>query len=91
MQDELKKERKYLSKSLGVLIKNLRESKGKSINLISNEIELSKSVWADLEKGLKDPQFSTLWRISEALDLPLSEIILTLEKENPEGWGFLNK
>ncbi|MFA6990268.1 MAG: helix-turn-helix transcriptional regulator [Candidatus Gastranaerophilaceae bacterium] len=91
MQDEFKKEREYISQLLGSLVKKLRKEKGKSINLISNEAELSKSIWANLEKGHKDPQFTTLWRIAEALDMPLSEIILVLESEIPEGWGFLDK
>ncbi len=36
-------------------------------------------MWADLEKSIKDPQLSTLWRISEALDIPLSVIVIELE------------
>ena len=37
-------------------------------------------MWADLEKAIKDPQLSTLWRVSEALDIPLSVIVIELEK-----------
>ena len=41
---------------------------------------MGKSMWADLEKAIKDPQLSTLWRISEGLNVPLSSIIIELEK-----------
>ena len=37
-------------------------------------------MWADLEKSIKDPQLSTLWRITEGLEIPLSTIIKELEK-----------
>lgn len=37
-------------------------------------------MWADLEKSIKDPQLSTLWRIAEGLEIPLSTIIKELEK-----------
>ena len=30
---------------------------------------MTKSMWADLEKGIKDPQMSTFLRICEALNL----------------------
>lgn len=90
MQKEYKKQREYLSKLLGVIIKEVRENAKKSISLSANEAEISKSVWADLEKGFKDPQFTTLWRIAETLDVPLSKIILSLEKELPENWSFLD-
>jgi len=44
-----------------------------------------------VENQHKDPQFTTLWRISEALEMPLSEIIAILEKELPENWNFIDK
>ena len=59
-------------------IKKYRKSSNKSISLICDEIDLSKSIWSDLEK---DPQFSTLWRIAEGLNIPLSEIIIEIEHE----------
>ncbi len=38
-------------------------------------------MWADLERGIKDPQLSTLWRASEALNMPLSSLIKEIEKK----------
>lgn len=49
--------------------------KNKSISLISAEIGMTKSMWADTEKSIKDPQFTTLWRIAEGLEIPLSKLI----------------
>ena len=36
---------------------------------------MTKSMWADLEKGIKDPQMSTFLRICEALDVSPSQIV----------------
>ena len=71
--------RKKLQLSLAKIVKDLRLSTHKSVSLISNEVNLSKSIWSDLEKGIKDPQLSTLWRVAEALDIPLSRLIVLLE------------
>lgn len=80
MQDVYLKNKKQLQKALSEIIKKHRLNKNKSISLISDEIGMTKSMWADLEKSIKDPQLSTLWRISEALDIPLSVIVIELEK-----------
>ncbi len=77
MQDKKEILKSILSKK----IKKYREISNKSISLICNEIDLSKSIWSDLEKGIKDPQFSTLWRIAEGLNIPLSEIVIEIEQE----------
>lgn len=71
--------KQILQNVLAKRIKDLRVKQGKSISLISNEVGLAKSLWSDTEKGIKDPQFSTMWRIAEALDIPLSQLIKDVE------------
>ncbi len=80
MQDVYLKNKKIMQKALSEIIRKHRQDQNKSISLISDEIGMTKSMWADLEKSIKDPQLSTLWRISEALDIPMSTIIIELEK-----------
>ncbi|HBG48540.1 MAG TPA: hypothetical protein DDW90_03345 [Cyanobacteria bacterium UBA9971] len=91
MQREYKEQRQHIIKKLGLLIKQARIEKTKSISLISDEVGLSKSIWADLERGQKDPQFTTLWRIAEALEIPLSQIIASLEEEIDKNLSFIEK
>ncbi len=76
-------------KELGLLIKNLRIKQNKSISLISDEIGMTKSMWADLEKGIKDPQLSTLMRISEALNTKISLILEDLENKLGEKFSLV--
>ena len=75
MQDN----KQRLQKVLASVIRKNRKSCNKSMSLLSNEIMLAKSLWSDLEKGKKDPQFSTLWRIAEGLEIPLSLLIKEVE------------
>lgn len=79
MQEKYIKNKQLLQKALAKVIKKYRDKEGKSITLISAEIGMTKSIWGDLEREQKDPQFSTLWRIAEALDIPLSTLILEIE------------
>ena len=80
MQDNYDANKKSLQKALSQIISNHRQQQHKSISLISDEIGMTKSMWADLEKSIKDPQLSTLWRIAEGLKILLSTIIKELEK-----------
>lgn len=85
MQDKKQK----LQTILGKIIKKNRQNK--SINRLSNEIELSKSIWSDLEKGKKDIQFSTLWRIAEALEIRPSFLVKEIEDEMGVDFSFIEE
>ncbi|MBO5385942.1 helix-turn-helix transcriptional regulator [bacterium] len=52
----------------------------------SDEIGLTKSIWSNVEAGNRDPQLTTIWRMAEALNIPLSKIIIELEKELGEDY-----
>jgi transcriptional regulator with XRE-family HTH domain len=67
--------------SLAKIIKKHRQDLKLSMTKTSDEIGLTKSVWSNVEAGNRDPQLSTIWRIAEALNIPLSQIILELEQE----------
>lgn len=77
MQD---KRAKFL-KVLAEVVKKYREESKVSINQAAHEIDLSKSIWSVIEQGKRDPQLTTLWKIAEVLNIPLSQIIADMEKE----------
>ena len=80
---ELKKE---LQKAIANVIKKNRK---KSITKSADEIAMGKSIWADLENGIKDPQFSTLWRIAEGLEIKPHELVKMIEDEVGAEFSFL--
>ena len=71
------------------IAKVVREHRTKSITKSADEIAMGKSMWADLENGIKDPQFSTLWRISEGLDIKPHILVKMIEDEVGEKFSFL--
>ena len=81
MQQGYQNSKQKLLNAIANVIKNNRSVQNKSISKISAEILMSKSMWADLEKGIKDPQFSTIWRICEALELPFESFVREIKLE----------
>ena len=69
--------------------KVVKNSRTKSITKSADEIGMGKSLWADLENGIKDPQLSTLWRIAEGLDIKPHKLIEMVEDELGEKFSFL--
>ena len=67
----------------------IKRNRKKSITKSSDEIGMWKSLWADLERGIKDPQLSTLWRISEGLGLKPHVLIAMIEEELGENFSFI--
>lgn len=79
----------YLSKKTGSLIKKLREKlTAKSLNIFALENDISRGHLSRLENGANDPKLSTLWKVAEGLNMPLSEFIRILENELPENWNI---
>ena len=76
-----------LQKTLAEIIKKLRNKK--SITQLANEIDLSKSVWFNLEKGERDIQISTFWRIAEGLDIKPSDLVKEIENQQGEDFSFI--
>jgi len=78
--------RQKLQTATGKVIKKCRR---KSITQSADEIGMWKSLWADLENGIKDPQFSTLWRIAEGLEIKPHELVKLIEDELGENFSFI--
>lgn len=89
MQSENKYKRQLLLNAVAKTVKELREKTGKSITLISNELNVSKSIWSDVELGKSDMQFTTFWRIAEALDIPPEELIIKIRKNAVKPISFI--
>ena len=76
-----------LQRALAAVIKKYRNKQ--SISQLANEIDLSKSIWAGIEKGERDVQLSTFWRIAEALDIKPSQLLHMIESSLGKDFSFL--
>lgn len=74
MQDEYNIKKQKLIFALAYIVKKYRMVQNKSISKVSAEILMTKSMWQTLEAGKKDPQFSTLYRVCEALNISLADL-----------------
>ena len=81
MNNNYAESKQKLQTAVANVVRAYRMERNKSISKISAEIMMTKSIWTDLEHGIKDPQLSTLWRVAEALDIPLEELIAKVKEE----------
>lgn len=69
-----------LIKEFGKTLKKQRKTHTKkSQTLFAYEYELDSGNLSRIENGKIDPKLTMLWRIAEALGIPLSELIKSLE------------
>lgn len=61
--------------NLGKAIKLCRVQKGMNQSDLANQADISISYLSLLEQGKRDPNFSTVEKISQALDVPLSIMV----------------
>ena len=72
----------YNHEITGRVIRELREERGVTQEVLSGLAALSRSHLADIERGSISPSVDTLWRIAEALGLRLSALIRRVEAES---------
>ena len=82
--------KRLLLKVIGELIKEKRIAKNKGILLLSYEFDISNSSIAQLEKGQRDVQITTLWKLANAFGYKCSDFIKLIEDELPEDFNFYN-
>ena len=82
MQDVKKK---IIFNAIAKTVKRLRGSKSQF--MLGAEYDIPSSVLSDLERAAKDPQLTTLFKLSEAFGLSISEFMTELEKELPENFS----
>lgn len=64
-----------LTRRVGRAVREQRAARGASLGDLSRASGLSKTILARIERGEGNPSMETLWRLSRALDLPLSTLL----------------
>jgi transcriptional regulator with XRE-family HTH domain len=70
-----------IEKAFGLALKKLREGKGLSQEALASHSGFHRTYISLLERGMKSPSLSTLARLSEALDISLTQFVNTIEKD----------
>ena len=66
----------------GKIIKELRQKKNLTQEVVSGLANIPRSHLAMIENGQISPKVDTLWRIAEALGMKMSELIAIIEERS---------
>jgi len=82
MQDSKKK---IIFNAIAKTVKRLRGKKSQF--MLGAEYDIPSSVLSDLERAVKDPQLTTLFKLAGAFNLSIAEFMVELEKELPANFS----
>lgn len=63
---------KNINTKLGENLKRIRKSRNLTMDVLSNESGVSKSMISEIERGIRNPSVTTLWNIANVLKTPLN-------------------
>lgn len=86
MQDARKK---IILNAIAKTVKRLRGTKSQF--MLGAEFDIPSSVLSDLERAVKDPQLTTLFKLAGAFGLSISQFMGELEKELPENFSVCDE
>lgn len=66
---------------VGTVIARYRLQRGITQEVLSGLSDIGRTHLSAIERGERKPTLETLYRISNALDVPMSEIVLAIEQE----------
>ena len=72
------------SKIIGNVIKNFREERKLSQEVLSGLANIDRSHLSKIELGLRSPTINALYKIADALNIKASDILIAAEKQEPE-------
>lgn len=75
--------REQPDQSLAALLKSLREERAITQEQLAFDAGITVSALSRIERGLNSPGFSTVMRISRALDVRLTELAAAIEGARP--------
>ncbi len=78
--------KKILLKAVGDIIHEKRMERGIGLLLHSYEYDLSSNSLDFVEKGIRDPQLTTIWKIVESFDMSFPEFVEILTKRLPKNF-----
>ena len=79
-------------KILNSLAKIIRELRGRQSQfMLASENDISTSIISTVERALKDPQVTTLFKLAEALNIKPHKLIKMLEDDLPSNFTLIDR
>lgn len=82
--------KKLLLKTIGEILYEKRTAMKKGILLFSYEYDIPNSSISRLEKGERDVQITTLWKLANAFGMTFTEFAREIETRMPEGFKLID-
>lgn len=89
MQIKNDKKKKLILGALASVIRELRG--GKSQFMLAGENDISISIISTAERGLKDPQLTTIFKLAEAFNMTVVEFMTLIYKKMPKDFYLIEK
>ena len=70
-----------VSKAFGITLRKLRISKELTQEELGFDADLRRTYISSLELGEKQPSLTTIYRLANALEIPMSKLLKLVEKE----------
>ena len=86
---QIRDKKKFVLKVLAKHSKRLRGEKSQF--MLGSENDISCSILSTIERGLKDPQFTTLIKLAEAYNIKTWEFVKLIEEDFPEGFSLIDQ
>lgn len=74
-----------LKKIFGIILKDIRKSRGVTQEKLAYDCRLDRTYISLLERGLRQPTISTLFKLSKALEISSVDFIKRIEEEYENG------
>lgn len=88
MQHENSKNAELILKAIGEVVKEIRLKQSKSQRLMSDEFSIPRSLLSRLENSINEPKIISIWSISEALGMKISDFFKLVEEKLPEEFSI---
>ena len=75
----------FKSEAIGHVVRRLRKKRGLSQEVFSGLAGIGRSHLAMIESGSKQPNFETIWRITNAFEIAPHELVYLIEQEIESG------
>jgi len=67
------------AKAIGVVVRELRDQAGVSQERLSADCGFDRTYISRVERGIINPTVSRLWKIADAVEIPLSQLVKRME------------
>lgn len=72
-----------INQNIGENLKKIRKARNLTIDDLSTNAEVSKSMISEIERGIRNPSITIIWNLANALKVPLNYFLKEDDSEEP--------